>query len=166
MIVIRRASVADAAAIAAIHVGCWKATYRGILPDVLLDELMPEHREPLWSGWLEDAGMHTFVAVEEGAIVGFAAVRSGLISHVYVDPGYQRRGAGRRLLAAVVDAAKLEAHDPIVLWVLEQNGRARAFYEANGFVHDGGRKTDPAFLGNDAVEVRYRYVGSSHAEER
>jgi GNAT superfamily N-acetyltransferase len=166
LIAIRRANGADAPAIAAIHVRCWKHAYRGILPDDLLDELTTEHREPLWRGWLDDAGMHTFVAVEEGAVIGFSAVRSGLISHVYVDPGRQRAGAGRLLLAAAVDAARQEAHDPIVLWVLEQNRDARAFYEANGFLRDGGRKTDPAFLGNDAVEVRYRYVGSSPAEER
>ena len=43
--VIRRAAVADAAAIATVQVRTWQVAYRGQLPQAYLDALTPEQRE-------------------------------------------------------------------------------------------------------------------------
>jgi len=40
-----------------------------------------------------------------------------------------------------------------VLWVLEQNEAARAFYRRIGYLEDGGQKTE-AFAGVRLVELR------------
>jgi len=149
MITIRRATVDDIETIATIHIACWRAAYRGILPDAHLDALDLNERIGRWRSWIN---ADVFVAIDdENNIVGFSRVKDGEISHVYVDPNRQRSGAGRLLLNAVVDASGGNAS----LWVLEDNHRARAFYEAQGFKHDGRRKTDPQFLGNDAAELHY-----------
>jgi RimJ/RimL family protein N-acetyltransferase len=42
-----------------------------------------------------------------------------------------------------------------VLWVLEDNPRARRFYERTGWSLDGGVKDD-SHLGVSVTEVRYR----------
>jgi ribosomal protein S18 acetylase RimI-like enzyme len=152
MIEIRRAVAADIESIATVHIACWRATYRGILPDAHLDALNLDERIARWRTWID---ADVFVAIDDDRIIGFSRVKDGEISHVYVDPQRQRSGAGRLLLRAVVDAAGGNA----VLWVLEENHRARAFYEANGFSFDGTRKTDPQFLGCDAAELRYT-IGS------
>jgi ribosomal protein S18 acetylase RimI-like enzyme len=148
MIAIRRATVDDIEAIATIHIACWRAAYRGILPDEHLDALDLNERIGRWRTWIK---ADVFVAIDENHIIGFSRVKGGEISHVYVHPDHQRGGAGRLLLRAVVDASGGNAS----LWVLADNHRARAFYEALGFVHDGKRKTDPQFLGNDAAELHY-----------
>ena len=118
MITIRRATVDDIETIATIHIACWRATYRGILPDAHLDALDLQERIGRWRNWIK---ADVFVAVDDdGNIVGFSRVNDGEISHVYVDPHRQRSGAGRLLLDAVVDASGGNAS----LWVLEDNLRA------------------------------------------
>jgi ribosomal protein S18 acetylase RimI-like enzyme len=47
------------------------------------------------------------------------------------------------------------AYAEITLWVLEDNPRARQFYERAGWSVDGGRKAE-ARWGVRAPEVRYR----------
>jgi RimJ/RimL family protein N-acetyltransferase len=41
-----------------------------------------------------------------------------------------------------------------MLWVLEDNARARAFYEAAGWRPDGGRQLE-RIISTDLYEVRY-----------
>ena len=40
------------------------------------------------------------------------------------------------------------------LWVMEGNERAERFYQAAGWVADGGRKVDD-FQGAEVIELRY-----------
>jgi len=51
------------------------------------------------------------------------------LDHLYVPPGWQRRGIGLSLLT------KAEALSPqrLELWTFQRNANARAFYEAYGF---------------------------------
>jgi RimJ/RimL family protein N-acetyltransferase len=47
------------------------------------------------------------------------------------------------------------SYNEVTLWVLEDNPRARQFYERAGWTIDGGRKAE-ARWGVRAPEVRYR----------
>ena len=79
--------------------------------------------------------METWVAVEpdQGGglerILGFATVAPGWLEQLYVDPDHLGEGIGRRLL----DRAKERQPDGLLLWTFQVNGRARRFYERNGF---------------------------------
>jgi ribosomal protein S18 acetylase RimI-like enzyme len=44
----------------------------------------------------------------------------------------QRRGCGRRLMAALADALRARGFQSVCLWVLEDNASARGFYERLG----------------------------------
>lgn len=166
MFEIRAAAQADAAAIAAIHVRGWKTTYRGILPDALLDALRVEDRLLQWLGSVEGPGVHTLLACRDAEPVGFVRLCPARpiadpppayaeITHLYVDPQAHGGGAGRALIGRAMGIARAEGYRGVLLWVLEENHRARAFYESAGLRADGTSRTDPAFLGNDAAEVRY-----------
>jgi hypothetical protein len=52
-----------------------------------------------------------------------------------------------------------ERWDEAVLWVAEENPRARRFYEHGGWALDGGRKVDEVAPGALVAEVRYRLSG-------
>ena len=164
---IRPASRTDLEAIATLHVSSWQSAYRGILPDSVLDRLNAADRVRDWSRWLGTPDARTFAAIQRRQLVGFARVlpagpaadappASGEISHLYVAPDSQSMGVGQALLARSLEDIVARGFERAVLWVLEKNYRARAFYERAGFRLDGARRTDPELLGSDAPEVRYQ----------
>ena len=72
---------------------------------------------------------------------------------LYVTPAWWSTGTGRDLMCRVLDETKAGGYPRIVLWVLEQNARARRFYECSGFRLDG-RSFVPDWLGG-VTEVCY-----------
>ncbi len=103
------------------------------------------------------------VAEEGSDVIGFVSIGPsrdergvGELYAIYVHPDWWGTGAGRALIARgeqELGAAYAEA----TLWVLDDNPRARAFYEAGGWSGDGATKSDERW-GVRAPEVRYRKV--------
>jgi GNAT superfamily N-acetyltransferase len=60
---------------------------------------------------------------------------------IYVSRDVAATGVGRTPMDASVDWLRGRELDPVRLWVLEGNARARAFYERYGFRSDGVRST-------------------------
>jgi RimJ/RimL family protein N-acetyltransferase len=58
-------------------------------------------------------------------------------------------------MAAVLGALRRRGFTTATLWVLEDNPRARRFYEREGWVLDGEQREEE-FLGVAISEVRYR----------
>src|ERR671914_756497 len=92
-VTLRLATADDAAAIAALFL----ASRRAALP------YLPEiHSDAETYHWMEHVVLEqdqVWVAVSEDRIVGFVAVAGDHLDHLYLLPGYQRRGIGGRLLA-------------------------------------------------------------------
>ncbi len=135
---VRMATVDDAAAIAAIHVAAWRETYRGLVPDAVLDGLSVEARTVEWRRRLGLPGGAAAVAVD-GGVVGFGSCgpqrdpglgTDGEIYTLYVLVRAQRRGWGRGLMAALAGALRAHGRQSASLWVAEANVPARRFYEA------------------------------------
>lgn len=72
---------------------------------------------------------------------------------LYVTPAWWSTGAGRDLMCRVLEETRAGGYQRIILWVLEQNARARQFYERSGFRLDG-RSYRPDWLGG-VTEVCY-----------
>jgi len=72
---IRVAGVADAAAIAAVHVEAWRETYVGIVPVQVLAGLSVDRRTQIWRRILTNptafSSSAVFVAEREEKVVGF-----------------------------------------------------------------------------------------------
>ena len=159
---VRRATVEDADGIARVHSRGWEAGYAHVFP---AEPLRRGISDPVrWRATLAapSEGHVVFVAEAEGRIVGFANVgpdRDGLgcgeLYGLYVEPDRWRGGIGRALLRAGEDELARAGFDAAVLWVLDDNPRARAFYERCGWAADGAAK-QARFLETDVVEVRYR----------
>ena len=96
-----------------------------------------------------------------GRTLGFVSVGPSRDEHgvgelyaIYVDPDEWSRGAGRALIVRAEERLA-EEYAEATLWVLEDNPRARRFYESAGWHPDGGRQTVER-LGVSPPEVRYR----------
>jgi RimJ/RimL family protein N-acetyltransferase len=165
---VRRATPADARAIAEVTVRGWQAAYRGLMPDEFLDGLSVPGRETGWRAMLEgdtDGRLPSWLVERDGHAIGF--VNSGPprdddvplpaaeVYALYVVPEEWRNGGGRALLAAAATHWRAAAASTLVLWVLEDNARARGFYEAMGWAPDGGRQSIE-IAGAPLTEIRYR----------
>lgn len=155
---IRRATVDDAAVIASIQARGWRHAYA----DIVEPERMPDpaDTEPRWRERLADPAHDAIVYEIDGTVAGFATLgasrdagaeaRDGELYAIYVEPSAQGAGVGKALMAAAVDGLRARGFADAILWTLEANGLACAFYERHGWVHD------PGAVKNDPPEVRYR----------
>ncbi len=140
---VRRATLADAPAIAEVHVAAWRETYTGIVPAPFLADLKAERREKMWREVLSSADQPPMlhVAVDDtGRIVGFASAGanrspelgfSGELYAIYLLQAHQGEGTGRRLFQAVVSDLRAAGHTGMMLWVIDQN-RTVDFYKHLG----------------------------------
>jgi ribosomal protein S18 acetylase RimI-like enzyme len=72
---------------------------------------------------------------------------------LYVRPAWWSTGTGRALMDQVLTRLSAAGYRYMTLWVLEDNARARRFYERAGFAPDDARH----LLGDFGVtEIRYR----------
>lgn len=161
---VRRAGPADAEDLARVQVAGWQHAYRGLMPDDYLDALDWRDRVERRRAGLADPAVSTYVAVQGGEAVGFAAhgpsrdddVSGEQVTEVYAI--YLREAAlGQGVGSALLGRCLADARPgvEVTLWVLEGNARARRFYERHGFVPDGAVKTY-AVAGRELPEVRYR----------
>ena len=148
---LRPATVADAAAIAEVHLRAWQTAFRGIVSDDRLDAMRVERGVDRFRRKLApaDSAGQRFVVAESGdtvlGFVGFGTTRDedvdpARVSEVhglYVHPKHWRRGVGRRLLHAAVAELAGDGFKTATLWTLADSEASRAFYEAQGWRTDG-----------------------------
>jgi predicted N-acetyltransferase YhbS len=132
---IRRAKGEDAPACAKI---CFEAFYRinadhGFPPDLP----SPEHAEGLMSMMFVHPGFYCVVAEEDGRIVGSNCMdeRAPIagIGPITVDPSAQNRGAGRKLMQAVMDRAHERNFPGVRLVQAAFHTRSLSLYSTLGF---------------------------------
>ena len=157
---IRRATVADAAGIADVHVRTWQEAYEHVFGAERLAGIDPSRRRAGWERNLA-ADEHAFVAEENDRIVAFVSVGAGEregegeLHAIYALPEAWGSGAGSKLMRTAIEALRELGYREAVLWVLDDNPRARRFYEREGWMLDGGTK-QAEFIGMRAAMVRYR----------
>jgi len=154
---VRKAELADAAAIGRLHVECWREAYGHFLSAEFLAALDPVARGEGWARMLADdrPGERVAVLDVDGELRGFAMsgpnldedAATGLqLYSVYQLETEHGSGSGQALLDAVIGEASAS------LWVAELNPRAHAFYLRNGFRFEGTRKEEPRW--EKLVELR------------
>jgi GNAT superfamily N-acetyltransferase len=183
VVVIRSASAADAAQIAAVMQASWRAAYEGIIaPEVIGRVTANDGGARVRQSFRTRPWQKTFVAVAEpdvaDGIVGYAFFgpeqdvlgapwphplspegQQGQVAELYalyVHPAWWSTGTGRALMDRVLDTASAASYLSVRLWVLRDNARARRFYERAGFAPDGASHTLDGLGG--VTEIRYRRV--------
>ena len=162
---VRAARPEDAGSIARVQIDSWLTTYAGVVPADFLSSLSYPEGVTYWEGILTKApaSTATFVAeTPDAGVVGF--VRGGPerdgrqcyraeIYVIYLLEGFQRRGLGRLLVAALARRFAEDGLGSMLVWVLEDNHAARGFYEALGGEMVGARTINIG--GADLTEVCY-----------
>ena len=110
-LIVRPAWVQDVRQMARVHVRCWQETYRGLMPDAVLDDPgFPAARERMWTGALTGGRYRqnrAAVAERDDELAGIAMsgppedVAAGWMRRLYVLYVYAAdhgTGAGRALL--------------------------------------------------------------------
>lgn len=163
---VRVAQPEDAGSIAAVHVASWRAAYKGMLPETFLENLSLGEKETLAQASIQqpESNAHRLLVLDRGGqILGFAALgpegsaASGKVAEIfaiYLHPSVWGQGLGRLLLNRGLETLRQAGFTRATLWVLERNERARAFYDAGGWIPDG--KTRTQWHGGIAMrELRY-----------
>src|ERR1035437_7106901 len=141
MIEIRRARLEDAAAIAEVHVRTWQSAYEHVFGAERLAGIDTAGREGTARRFATDAGYDAFVAADD-------------LFAIYVLPEAWGSTAASGLMHAALDAMRRRGAAEAILWVLDDNPRARRFYEREGWHADGSAESE--YLGLTVPLVRYR----------
>jgi len=152
-------------AIGELRSRAWRAAYRGIVPDGVLDALPLD--EERWQAIARgEAGEERlWVAFAGGKIVGYchtgpsrdadAPAGTDEVYALYVEPDLIGFGVGNSLFDRAVADLSERGSRSVTLWVLESAARARRFYEIAGFAADGARRDECEGIAG-AATVRYR----------
>jgi GNAT superfamily N-acetyltransferase len=160
--VIRRATPADAAAVAGVGHRGWTVGYAAFVPRSQV-AAGPDPRE--WAAKLGSDHYTTLVWEGDEGIAGFVSFGAtepvdeqpdgtGIVLALYVDERAQGTGVGGALLDAACDELRARGMHRAVLWTFAENARARAFYEHRGWVAEPASLQPHDVVGAD--ELRYR----------
>jgi ribosomal protein S18 acetylase RimI-like enzyme len=157
---IERAAPGDEAALAYIHTESWKAGFRGILdPETLENSTQLDRSIAMYQRLLAaDFGKGYLLKVDgtPHCLAWWNATRSedmpGYAELICIHslPGHWQCGYGSHMMDTVLQDMADAGYKKVMLWVFEENTRARKFYEAKGFVTYGKVKPESA-----PVEICY-----------
>ena len=151
--------------IAEIGFASWNAAYAGIVPGEFLVSYTPGKRAAALRRALvtrtEEYEYYLFRNC--GAAVGYAIIGppqgdeapkyAGEIHAVYFVQDSWGKGLAGEAMSFCIERLKLLGYESVVLWVLEDNMRARSFYQKHGFSDDGhGKEIN---IGKPLFEIRY-----------
>ncbi|HEY1551661.1 MAG TPA: GNAT family N-acetyltransferase [Kofleriaceae bacterium] len=139
---IRQATLDDAAAIARAQLDSWHSSYRGILPDLVLEKLDVARWAAARRKFATDRSLLQLVAydVTHGDVVGFCDAGpsrrgmelAGEVYALYLVQHAKRHGLGSEMLDHTISWLRARGRSSMIIWVLENNHHARRFYEARG----------------------------------
>jgi ribosomal protein S18 acetylase RimI-like enzyme len=121
------------------------------------------YQSPNGGGNILKNGRTEIAAFDNGRAVGTASFCSsrwekfascGEIVTIYLLPEYMGKGIGAMLLKECIDELELLGFTTILIWVLEDNFRARRFYEKHGFIKTEEYMND-VIGGKELREVMY-----------
>lgn len=153
---IRTAGPSDASSIARIYVDSWNMGFIGLMP---ARQLTTE----LIARWERDLAMpmpHRWWGADMNTVlVGFVGIGPsrdpidpalGELDTIAVAPTCWHQGIGRTLLALALRYLRADGYRQAVLWTLAHYEQGQRFYEAAGWMFDGGTR-------DAGRQVRYRH---------
>lgn len=128
----------DINAIGKIYEKSWNFAYNGIIPKDYFYSVSGDK----WLPHFENKSMNSLVLIENNQFIGtssYCKSRSkefndfGEIVSIYLLPEHMGKGYGKLLFEATLNELVKTGYQNVFLWVLEENTRARRFYEKQKF---------------------------------
>lgn len=146
-----------------IHSNSWKQAYRGIIPNEMIEAFTPEKRAAIFSNVIETQPEEYYLFMANNRPAGIASLSKcheesapdyiGEIYSFYFHPDFWGSSATHMGFQFCINRLKALGFTQITIWVLNDNLRAKRFYEKNGFVLDG--HSQEIEIGKKLLEVRY-----------
>lgn len=161
--IIRKAVMDDACALAKILSESWACAYKHIVPPVeLARQCDLFNNSDRFRAMLQAPRGEFYIALDGDVPCGefmFCKSRdedlpdyAEIVSIYSIEP-YWGSGLGCAMMKTALSKITDFNFSNVLLWVFEENARARNFYEKFGFVADGAKKN--SHFTNKASEVRY-----------
>lgn len=160
-----KAEIGHADIFGQVHSKAWKQTYADIFPKEYLSLDTPDTRVEEFRESCNSEDTHSYLIYEGGNAIGivrviYKASNNCEISSFYILDEYRNNGYGKQVVAylkSIYNNAKIQ------LWVLEDNIKARRFYESNGFKNTG--ETRRICRGNYYTQLQYELLPEVWAYE-
>ena len=133
MPVLRTATEADVPVVAEIWYAGWRDGHLGNVPDELVEIRTPSSFHSRTAARVGDIT----VAETSSGIAGFTMVVRDEVEQLYVAVGHRGTGLAAELLTAAERRIASAGYEVAWLAVVPGNGRARRFYERQGWSDDG-----------------------------
>ena len=161
---IRYANLEDSDVLGKIHSESLQSAFKDIIPEhILKDDFCVERRTNRFIRELSETSTKTaiiFEGNEPAGLISFGRCRYGNndkswveIWRVYLSLKFWGSGIAKELMEWGINEILRENFTNIELWVLEENMRARKFYEKIGFKHDNTFRI--INMGKELKELRY-----------
>jgi len=159
---IHYANGSDSEILGEIHSESLGFAYNGIFPDDYIQSRFSyERRKDGFKRELSLGYPETAIIYKDEIPIGLFTIgksRYGNVDdscieiwRIYLKPNYIGKGFGTELMNWGIDELRKKGYKKAILWVLEDNHRARTFYERRGFSFDGNVQT----IENGIRELRY-----------
>lgn len=152
-----RASIEHVNMVGFVHSTAWKSTYQNIFSKEYLGTDTIDKRKEEFLDSLANDNIQYYLVSENDNAIGIVKLMTEdnicEISSIYFLKGHRNKGYGTE----TINYLKKKYRDyKIVLWVLENNAKARQFYKKNRFRETG--ETRVIYRGNEYIQVKYEML--------
>lgn len=161
---IRNARQEDADDLALIYSKSFQSAFKGIISDDYLDDKFSfERLKGRLNEEVSKGNTTNSIIIIDDIPVGMvtyaysksedADILEAEIWRIYLLPEYWDQSVGIQLMEWALKDMQIKGVEKVTLWVIEENVRARRFYEKLGFVHEG--ETRIINVGREIKDYRY-----------
>lgn len=168
---IRLATLKDVEKISRIYALSWKEGYKGIISEKYLEDLKEDYWVPFFTQGIQEESISVKLLLDGARPIGciaYGVAREsayegwGEIYAVYLLPNYYDRGLGGLLIREAIQEFRKAHNKGVYLWVLEENKRARRFYEKHHFYYNE-EECKLKISNQEVVDKRYIYPFSEQS---
>lgn len=150
---VRRAVGSDLDQIVDVFLTCWRQSYAAVLPQSLIEMMTVDGAHELWARVVRESEPGDLLVASGSqherllavARTGPVVDRIGHLASLYVWPGAQGTGVGRRLMESAMSHLEAAGATSATLWVFRDNAPSIAFYRHLGWAADGHERTQEQF---------------------